>query len=357
MPFDGAAVDWPRLAALVEAERVGPAVAFACKREPPAALPGSLLARARRDLADSTARHLRLSGELAGLLRAFGRERLPLIPLKGPVLAETIYPHPAVRPYTDLDILVRRADFERVDGVLQRLGCRAVAEPHAFRFDAPYDGASLYEGPSGTFIDVHCSLLSEAGYGWNEAAAESVWRRAVSIRVAGEPGIGLCREDLLLYLAMHVSVHHGGAGLLWLYDLFLLVHRYGATLDWRALEGRAAQWRVRTAVQLALGEAAVLFGAGVPTPVLTALRRRGPRALALRWLLRRRPRYSAAIFDALVPVLLVDRARDVTGPLTRALLPPRTWLRARYPSAGRDSARYFAHYRRLARVARRATGW
>src|SRR5207245_1515524 len=195
-------------------------------------MPLAVRERVRRELADGTARHLILSGELARLLKSFEREHIPVIALKGPVLAETLYVHPALRPYTDLDLLIRRETLAGVDDLLQRLGYRRLADAHSFRFDVAYDHATLYVAASGVHVDLHWSLLSEPRYSWNEREAQAVWDRTVPIRVAGEEALGLCPEDLVLYLAVHLAVHHSLAGLLWYYDLFLILVRWSGTLDW-----------------------------------------------------------------------------------------------------------------------------
>src|SRR5206468_1153195 len=103
--------------------------------------------------------------------------------------------------------------------------------------------------------------LSEPRYSWNEREAQTVWDRAVRIRVAGEEALGLCPEDLLLYLSTHLAVHHSLGGLLWYYDLFLLLGRRADTLDWQAVSARASRWRVRAALYFALLELERLFGA------------------------------------------------------------------------------------------------
>src|SRR2546425_7551658 len=114
--------------------------------------------------------------------------------------------------------------------------------------------------PSGIHVDLHWSLLSEPRYSWNEREAQAIWDRTVRIRVAGEEALGLCPEDLLLYLAVHLAVHHSLAGLLWYYDLFLILERRAGTLDWPALNARASRWRVRTAVDFVLQEGGRLSG-------------------------------------------------------------------------------------------------
>jgi hypothetical protein len=51
-----------------------------------------------------------------------------------------------------------------------------------------------------------------------------------------------------------------------------------------------------------------------------------------------------------VTLLLVDRGRDLYGPLRHALWPSADWMRARYGAAASRRALYRAHLRRLGGV-------
>jgi len=204
-PVPTDSLDWNGVVETAEGESLAPALGFVWKSAPPERMPPAVGERLRRHLVEGTARHLGLSGELGRLLKAFGRGHVPVIPLKGPVLAETLYAHPALRPCSDLDLLIGREHLERVDELLQRLAYHRVADAHSFRFDVAYDHATVYEAPSGIHVDLHWSLLSEPRYSWNEREAQAVWDRAVRIRVAGEEALGLCPEDLLLYLSIHLA--------------------------------------------------------------------------------------------------------------------------------------------------------
>jgi putative nucleotidyltransferase-like protein len=344
-------LDWNGVVDKAEGESLAAALGFAWKSAAPERTPPAVRERLRRHLVEGTARHLALSGELGRLLKSFEREHVPVIPLKGPALAETLYPDPAIRPCSDLDLLIRRENVERVDDLLQRLGYRRVADEHSFRFDVAYDHATLYSSPSGVHVDLHWSLLSEPRYAWNEREGQAVWDRAVRMPVAGEEALGLCPEDLLLYLSVHLAVHHSLAGLLWYYDLFLLLGRWAETLDWQAVSARASRWRVRTAVYFALREVEALFGVRAPAALMKDLEPRGPRAAAMAWLLRHRGPAQRRAAEHLIGLLLVDRGRDLVGTLRRIALPPSDWMAARYDAAGDSRLRQFvAHYRRLGQV-------
>lgn len=314
-------------------------------------VPRDVRAALGRALADALAGQLRLGHALGRLLRLFDREHVPVIPLKGLALAETLYPDPVLRPSRDVDLLVRPESVLAVDGLLRGLGYRRLADAHSWRFDLAYDRATLYVGPGGVHVDLHWSLLSDPRYVWNEREGLQVWDRAIRVRVAGEEALSPCPEDLLLYLAVHLAVHHGLAGLLWYWDLALLLNQRADTLDWDVVVARASRWRVRTALYFALLGCQRFFDVSAPGPVMTRLGPRGPRATTLRWLVLHHGADRLQRLEHLIALLLVDRARDLIAPLASVLFPSPAWLRARYEGASASLlGHYLAHYRRMAAI-------
>jgi Uncharacterised nucleotidyltransferase len=345
-------LDWELVPAAAEAEGLAPALSFALKARGPFGAPPVVQERLRRRLVESVGRQLVLSRELARVLRAFEGERLPVIPLKGPVLAEGLYSDPALRPFSDLDLLIRRERLPAADSLLQALGYARLADAHSWEFDLAYDRATLYESPDGVQVDLHWSLLSDPRFVWSESAGLEVWDRAVKIRIDEQAALGLCPEDLLLYLATHLAVHHGLSGLLWYWDLALLLERWGGRLDWSMVLERAARWRVRRALGFALLGCEAFFGRSVPGRVKAHLHAQGPRAAILRRLLRHREADRLARLEHVIALLLVDRGRDVIGALGRIACPSPAWVRARYGPGSPLLTAYAAHYRRMAGVGR-----
>lgn len=349
-------LDWDLVLTSAEAEGLAPALGFALRAGAPAVMPTAVQERLAWHLAEATARHLTLRRELGRVLRAFARQGIPVIPLKGLVLAEALYLDPVLRAASDLDLLVRPEAVLAVDELLQSLGYRRLADAHSWSFDLAYDRATLYAGPGGVHVDLHWSLLSEPRYTWNEGEALQVWDRTIKIQVAGEAALGLCPEDLLLYLAVHLAVHHGLGGLLWYWDLALILGRWGAQLDWTALLERASSWKVRRALGFALLGCEIYFGPKIPVQVRAQLQPRGPRAAALHRLLRHREADRLARLEHLIALLLVDRGRDLVASLGRVACPSPSWIRARYGAPGSTLlGGYLAHYRRMAGVGRRVT--
>lgn len=350
-------VDWHAEIDAADTEDLLPALASILAAGRWAGVPAGARDRLIHGAAASRARHLVMTAELGRVLRRCRAEGLPVMVLKGPALAETVYPDPTLRPFSDLDLLVRPADRLRMDAVLRDLGHRRVADEHSWDFDIAYDGATLYEAPVSVRVDLHWSLLTEPRFVCNRAEQAAVWERAVPLTVAGEPALGLGREDLVLYLATHLAVHHALAGLLRYWDLALILEHSQGELDWDALLARAARWRVRRALFFVLRGVGSAFGSSVPPPVLAALRPAGPRAALLAAMVRAGDRGRLERLEYLVTLLLVDRARDLYGALRQALWPPADWLRARYGlAAGSRVALYLTHVRRLGGVIGGATG-
>jgi hypothetical protein len=348
-------LDWAALLARADAEDVLPAVAYAATAGQWGGVPSEARRRLAGGLTASRARHLVMTRELTRALRRCAAEDIDVIVLKGPVLAETVYPDPALRPFSDLDLLVRPADRRRADAALRALGYAPLADEHTWDFDLAFDGATVYESAGGVRIDLHWTLLTEARYAWNRHEGAGVWERAVPITLAGERALGLAPEDLVLHLATHFAVHHSLTGLLRQWDLALVLAQ--TPVNWSVLLPRARAWRVRQALFFALLSVSAAFPSVMPRGVLSRLRRRGLRAALLTNLLlggsnARRPRA-----EHLVTLLLIDRARGVAASIGDALWPSPDWLRARYGGTSSGAGRlYLAHLRRLASVLG-ATGW
>jgi hypothetical protein len=241
-----------------------------------------------------------------------------------------------------------------VDEVVRGLGYGRGTDAHSWGFDLAYDAAAFYDGPGGARVDVHWRLLNDPRYAWDHAEAEAVWDRAVPVALAGERALALGPEDLFLSLAVHLAIHHGLSGLLWYWDLQLLLDRGSATLDWDELVTRAERWRVRRALSFVLRRLADFFA--VPDAAALSGRRiaaRGPRALAMRWLVAYREDRLRG-FEHVIPLLLGDRVDDVIRVLGPAMFPSPTWLRARYGARAASLAQaYLTHGARLVAVLRR----
>lgn len=341
-------LDWNWILKQAEAERVA-ALLYSVVR--PLTLPPAVLDRLRATWVKGRRQYLLGVQQLTRLLSAFEHQGVPVIPLRGPALADLLYRDPGLRPFTDLDLLISEKHLPRALPLLAALGYRHMEAglplPHelAWRHAASFTA----EDPDTLPIDLHWGVVDYPG---SAPAApidhQQLWDRAV--RVEGPGGIrwGLCPEDLLIYLAVHWAVHHALSGLIWQLDLAMLILRHGQVLDWDAVSERAHRWRVRSALFFALQEVQKHFEVTIPPWALARLRPGGARSALLDWL-RHRGQERLERLDYLVPFLVMDKGSDMLRALASSAVPPASWLRCRYGKASVVGA-YLAHYVRLGQV-------
>ncbi len=349
-PLDAGQHDWGSILRRAQQERLIPLLYFVFRAVP---TPIPNLGDLREAWLAAMYQNLVGVGQLVRIVSALEREGLAVIVLKGPALAEAIYPDPALRPFTDLDLLIPRADRSRALELLRSLGYQHVTAGRPLNFELAYEGAASFvkDGgpPAGFPLDLHWELLSPPGrkrVGMMET--REVWERAVTLKSWGRSVRILCPEDLLIYLAVHSAIHHAFAGLIWQLDLALLLRRYGSRLDWRAVGERAQRWGVDRALYFALTSIAKPLATDVPASALDALRPCGLRASTTAWLLRRQ-HPSRGFLEYAMPLFLMGRGTDVLRMLWGSLLPDPAWVSARYGGGSLPRA-YLAHCARLGRI-------
>jgi len=346
-------LDWDWILNQAEVERVA-ALLYSVARL--LAVPPPVLERLRAAWVKGRRQYLLGSQQLTRVLSAFEREGVPVIPLRGPALAELLYRDPALRSFTDLDLLIHEGNLPRALSLLSELGYRHMEAGLPLSLELTWRHATSFvpEAPEEIPIDLHWGMVDYPGLA--PAAAinhQDLWDRAVRVESAGDARRELCLEDLLIYLALHLAVHHALSGLIWQLDLALLILRYGDTLDWDAVVERSVQWQIRGPVFFALQEVRDRLEAAVPAWALARLQRAGPRHAVLDWLRHRGEEHRERL-DYLVPFLVMDRGSDVLRALASAAVPPASWLRCRYGKASVLGA-YMAHCARIGRVCARTT--
>lgn len=298
----------------------------------PPAIRESLAITARTCLAWN----LRLRHELVRLLAAFGQAHVAVIPLKGPVLADQLYPDPWLRSTGDLDLLVRHADCGAAEHILQGLGYR--------RLPAREQGAGYHtvfasddaDAAGGVRVELHRELGERHVSGPD---VQAIWRRAFRSVWAEQPIWSMALTDLLLYLCFHAA-KDGLASLRALLDVTLLVERHRDELPWAEVTARARAAQVASPVYLSLSQSRALLGAPVPDAVLEALRPRrlswGLSQCLFRWrggVLHVPEERLVGPLMAILMILWEDSPRARLRQLRRNLLPS-AGLRSRWTDVG-----------------------
>jgi hypothetical protein len=219
-------------------------------------------------------RNTLLYQELETVLLALRNRGKSVLVLKGAALAETVYQKHALRPMSDVDLLIKKEDLAEIEGLLRKLG-------YVF-----YDQQRTREW----YLDNHyhlvfrkqvsASFTSCLEIHWHlerpilpfPINIEGVWERAVVARVANVEVLVLSPEDLLLHLCLHTCRHKLTGGFRAFCDISETIRQYERDMDWEQVSTRATEWRIETFVYVVLLLTHELLGTRVPERLFDTLR-------------------------------------------------------------------------------------
>jgi hypothetical protein len=258
--------DWPLLLRLAARHRITPLVLQA------------LHASGRSDLTQTWTRELRahahklarknliLTAECLRLFDLFAVASIPVVPFKGPTLAERLYGDAGLREFCDLDFLIHRNDVPAAKRLLIEHGCETDLPADRVR-EAAYLNARHelhFVNGDGSLIEIHQSFL--APYCSLPLDDEDMWRRLERGRFCGREVLALQAEDLLLVLCAH-GTKHGWSKIAWICDVAMLLVK-NPDLDWPRTMTRASEVGAARILLLGVSLAHDLLGAGAPLDVL-----------------------------------------------------------------------------------------
>jgi hypothetical protein len=252
--------------------------------------------------------------ELVAALEQLEQAGIPVVPLKGVALAESLFGDPALRASEDIDVLVPRAKVPAVVRRLSESGYRTLFDDHPFFADVFLDTRIEYalQSPHAWtphYLEVHWALLYGAPFDGN--AAQDLWTEVRPSIFRGVPCYALSPEWELLFLAGHAS-RHQWYGLKWLVDLDAACRR---PLDWHHVRNLAEKYRWTGWLRITATIIQRLFGTPMPDGLL----------------LDRLPRWVHVFPDAsppqpwrnfYFPVHLLERPSDKVRFVARVLLTP-----------------------------------
>jgi hypothetical protein len=246
--------DWSRLEALSQSYHCGPMLHH--RRGNDSAIPQDLRARWRDRYRGGAMRALVLRAELGEVTALLEQAGLAPIALKGAWLAWHAYPVPALRPMTDIDLLLTPATVIAGYELLQAHGYRLAAAPEMAIADLVQFDKHLPEliAPRGTIIELHHRLWEPDGR--LDHASPTHDEAAVRARATLVDGIRYpAPEDMLAHLLVHAAYGHRlNCGPVILSDIVFFLKRY--PVDWPQFWARAARegWRPGARLLLAVAE-------------------------------------------------------------------------------------------------------
>jgi hypothetical protein len=262
-------IDWELLWAQGHLHEVLPLVTTSLRRlAAQVPIPAPWLAQAQRRYYATMLRNTALADELLRVLAAFRQAGVAALPVKGLVLAETLYGSLALRPLGDLDVLVRPSDLPHARAALAELGFAQADEPGYENARHPFHDPPYYRRAAGGSIclELHWGLWASHFF---QLEPDALWRRVVPAQIHGATLSILSPEDTLLHLAIHRS--RSALRLRFVCDVAELLRCNRATLDWEYLLAQTQAAGARTTMFYTLALAAELLEAPLPDGLLACL--------------------------------------------------------------------------------------
>lgn len=225
-----------------------------------------LAARARAQLA----RELLHRQEITAVLNALAAERIHPILFKGTPLAYDVYDAPHLRPRTDTDLLICRAQVDAVRRTLEPLGYSSSLLCDGELLFCQFDLERTDEFGIAHAFDVHWKISTQSVFA-DVLTYDELDAHARPVPTLGPHARGAGLVHALLLACLHPVMHHRNVErLIWIYDIHLLASRLSAAELDRFVD-LAATRRVLTICRHALSTSRALFRTDLPESLLRRL--------------------------------------------------------------------------------------
>jgi hypothetical protein len=259
--------DWGILLDLAQEHRVTQIV-FAQLRNMELEIPENVYKLLRAQYEQNALHSLVSAAELIALLRVFDRESIQAMPIKGVVLAVSIYGDLAARSAGDLDLLVRYHDLSRATTIMVERGYELITAVRAdgMPVDDSYFEYKFVRPTDGMFVELRWRLdLADSRFK-RDLGINWVWPTRRTALIAGAEVPNISPTNTLLLLCMHGSKHLWSR-LLWMCDVAQLLE-VERELNWDLAIREAKRLGLWRCVALGVLLAHRVLGAAVPEDVL-----------------------------------------------------------------------------------------
>ena len=266
-------LDWDFLQRLARHHRLEPLLYYGLSRSHFTGIPSMVREQWEVRRRHAVARVLYHQEALGAIASAFEDRRISFILLKGEALSKALYPQGGLRPYADIDLLIRPEAYEAAKSVLIKLGFQlrhptTEAERRRLFGEIEFDK----EGPISLTVDLHWDTLMASWEPQSLFNEQETWASVDQIRLGNRSLPVLSGEALLLYLCVHFAFHHVFDGLILLCDLFLVLRRDAERIDWDRLVAMANRCKCQHALYYSLLFVKALMAGEVPVGILDRLR-------------------------------------------------------------------------------------
>ncbi len=210
---------------------------------------------------------------------AFG---VNVMPLKGSVLINEYYKNQALRPMSDIDLLIHAADEARMEKVLTSLGYYLMCDTTKHKVFGSNNRISSINGEhpdNPVKIEVHTRINCSIGFEQYDIT-EYMWKNAEQGFLKLKSIIKPSRTMLLMHLFFHAAnnQYKGTLRAIQLYDIHLITRSF-KDKEWRQLQEIVEDMECEKLVYVPLALAAQVFEIHVPDSVMNKLQLKTPKGL------------------------------------------------------------------------------
>jgi Uncharacterised nucleotidyltransferase len=243
--------NWPNFLLLAEQHGLLPLFLRKLKDLPENLIPPEICLELRGKNRAHTLFALSLSAELFRVLDRFAAANIEIAVIKGPVLSMRCYGDPALRQYTDIDLIVRTRDVQRSTEMMLELGYQPRVSLQAIT-NRKIPGEYVFRRPA-TSLLVEFHTEHTFRYHPRRLPVEKVFARRTRVDMDHRQVPALSVEDELVLICIHAAKHMWER-LGWVADVAALL-RNSPDLKWEravsAAEEVGAQRMLRVATLLA----------------------------------------------------------------------------------------------------------
>jgi hypothetical protein len=209
-------------------------------------IPAEIIENLKSDYRKNLVRNTIIFAELDRILATFEKQRIQVIPIKGAAFARKIYGDIGLRPMSDIDILVKRADVYHAENVVHELG---------YLQDGKIHNHIKYINADDNFhLEIHWAVSNPhhptALRVVDSKLVDIWWRRALPYSSEFQNILSLNPADRIYLLASHFFKHrfirpnkvfNSCGALIQLCDIYNVTNYYKNDIDWEKLKIESRQ--------------------------------------------------------------------------------------------------------------------
>ena len=309
-------------------------------------IPEGVLRSAQAMVLRNRVRTGRMLAGLSKILTPANQANVPVIVLKGAHLVSAYYDDIGYRPMSDLDLLIKPEDLDRIEMIMHQVGF--IASPNNEAEQLVGKHLHYHHPRTEVSVEVHWRLLtSEFSL---ETSLEPLWKSAIPIQISGKAALGLPPEIMLPLFALHLFNHRFRLPIRQVWDAAVVIQK--EVIDWRVVIELAGKWKMERSLASLLFIIGELWGVPLPKIVNNFVAESGViswKETLFRNILQYQPEELSMVSPRFMNLLAVESSgfTQKIQQFIQILLPPPEWMSMRYRVAIRGFPLFITYLRRL----------